>query len=191
MLKFKKKLTSNKVKQYENDKKPVTNEAALVSFCATKIVNQHGSVVPFQLTGVKNCKPSKTILSKKSCSSSELSFPVSNMSPSNHNLTATKHNNGNGKELIGKPSLWQGIKSDKDKLHLKQQQRNRYAHNTALAYGNMKPFQHNAWHRADANNSNDKGLLNKIKSFVREFLLESSIHGFVYLAKIGLNFIER
>ncbi|XP_075169025.1 pickpocket 9 [Haematobia irritans] len=35
------------------------------------------------------------------------------------------------------------------------------------------------------------GLLAKTRSFIIEFLQNSSIHGFVYLAKIGLNFIER
>lgn len=35
------------------------------------------------------------------------------------------------------------------------------------------------------------GLLAKVRSFIIEFLQDSSIHGFVYLAKIGLNFIER
>lgn len=35
------------------------------------------------------------------------------------------------------------------------------------------------------------GLLARTKSFIIEFLQDSSIHGFVYLAKLGLNFIER
>lgn len=43
----------------------------------------------------------------------------------------------------------------------------------------------------DSDADADAGCVGKAQAFIIEFLLGSSIHGFIYLAKRGLNFVER
>ncbi|XP_073848411.1 pickpocket 9 [Musca autumnalis] len=101
-----------------------------------------------------------------------------------HNITTARR--------IRRPPLWMG--------HYEKAKTNENINN----YRNTEtkiPFLHNDPPpvKEDVTVSDDKqsgascrsGLLAKAHSFIIEFLLDSSIHGFVYLAKIGLNFIER
>lgn len=114
-----------------------------------------------------------------------------------NNITANRktfnENNLSAVRRIRKPSLWMG-----NVKYAKQQQQqflnNKSNNNEVMNLDNemsMNIGNNEIVGELTQRQIRYKSLLAKIKSFIIEFLLDSSIHGFEYLAKIGLTFIER
>lgn len=114
-----------------------------------------------------------------------------------NNITANRktfnENNLSAVRRIRKPSLWMGnveIAKRQQQQFLKNKSNNNEVTNLdnemSMNIGNNEVVGKSTQRQIRC-----KSLLAKIKSFIIEFLLDSSIHGFEYLAKIGLTFIER
>lgn len=114
-----------------------------------------------------------------------------------NNITANRktfnENNLSAVRRIRKPSLWMGnveIAKRQQQKFLKNKSNNNEVTNLdnemSMNIGNNEVVGKSTQRQIRC-----KSLLAKIKSFIIEFLLDSSIHGFEYLAKIGLTFIER
>ncbi|XP_011293257.1 sodium channel protein Nach [Musca domestica] len=161
----------------------------------SKVKFQHRDVVH-----VKPCEkrlaPNETILNQRQAKRQEL--PLLNHAVvaddgdnSPTNIGNIHHHNITTARRIRRPPLWMG--------HHEKTKTNENVNNYRDAKTKM-PFLHNDAVEEDVLAAADDkqsdsgcrtGLLAKAHSFIIEFLQNSSIHGFGYLAKMGLNFLER
>ncbi|KAM7344130.1 pickpocket 9 [Cochliomyia hominivorax] len=108
-------------------------------------------------------------------------------------------NNNNDNNLLAvrrirKPYLWMGNveKAKKQRQHKQQQWealRNKMNNTDNMNFDNDSTKE--IIGDLSQRQIRCRSLISKIKSFIIEYLLDSSIHGFEYLAKIGLTFVER
>lgn len=108
----------------------------------------------------------------------------------NNNNNNKKPKNKIGIRTIRRPIQWLGLHNKRENSkHLKKVILKSEYDNDASGGGG-----YDGDDDAYGQNNNSQqhfGLLQRGKSFIIEFLQGSSIHGFIYLAKFGLNFVER
>lgn len=120
---------------------------------------------------------------------------INNIPSHRKHYNNVNENNFTAARRIRKPPLWLGNVENAQK---QQQQvlRNKSRNNDAMTFENATLMM-NAANNDTAGNLTARrvlckgGLVSKVKAFIIEFLQDSSIHGFEYLAKIGLSLIER
>ncbi|XP_023297397.2 sodium channel protein Nach isoform X1 [Lucilia cuprina] len=120
---------------------------------------------------------------------------INNIPSHRRHYNNINENNFTAVRRIRKPSLWLG-NVEKAKQQQQQVLRNKSRNNDAMTFDNDTLMMNVANNDVAGDLTQHRmlckgGLVSKVKAFIIEFLQDSSIHGFVYLAKIGLSLIER
>ncbi|KNC33399.1 hypothetical protein FF38_09874 [Lucilia cuprina] len=121
---------------------------------------------------------------------------INNIPSHRRHYNNINENNFTAVRRIRKPSLWLGnVEKAKQQQQKQQVLRNKSRNNDAMTFDNDTLMMNVANNDVAGDLTQHRmlckgGLVSKVKAFIIEFLQDSSIHGFVYLAKIGLSLIE-